>query len=159
VPALLTSGWVRLMAGDQEGASADADRAVVAAQHRRDKPGLAEAFTLGVLASRNPTMNAKSLREAIDIWQETGCRIGDAHTRIVAARIGAGIPNLAAFHAAQVLRDHDVDIDSQRVAGPLGVLVRSAPAVSIQTMGVFRVTRDRVPIPNTAWQSKKARDL
>jgi DNA-binding SARP family transcriptional activator len=39
------------------------------------------------------------------------------------------------------------------------VLARSAPAVSIQTLGVFRVIRDGVPIPNTAWKSKKARDL
>jgi hypothetical protein len=58
-----------------------------------------------------------------------------------------------------MLRDHGVDIDSRRVAGPLGVLVRSAPAVSIQTLGVFQVIRDGAPIPNTVWKSKKARDL
>jgi DNA-binding SARP family transcriptional activator len=31
--------------------------------------------------------------------------------------------------------------------------------VSIQALGVFQVIRDGVPIPSTAWRSKKARDL
>ena len=159
VQSLLTRGWITLMDGDREAASADADRAAVAARQRGDKPGLAEAITLHVLASRDPTLNNAPLREAIDIWQETGCRLEEAATRIVAARVGATIPQLDAYHAEQLLRDHGVDVDSRRVAGPLSVLVRTAPAVSIQTLGVFQVTRDGVLIPNTAWQSKKARDL
>ena len=159
VPSLLTRGWITLMDGDREAAAADADRAAVAARQRGDKLGLAEAITLNVLASRDPTANNAPLREAIDIWQETGCRLEEAATRIVAARVGASIPQLDAYHADQLLRGHGVDVDSRRVAGPLSVLVRTAPAVSIQTLGVFQVTRDGVPIPNTAWQSKKARDL
>jgi ATP/maltotriose-dependent transcriptional regulator MalT/DNA-binding SARP family transcriptional activator len=159
VPALLARGWITLMAGDRAGASADGDRAAVAARQRRDKPGLAEAITLSVLASRDPAMAGNALREAIDIWQETGCRPEEAATRIVAARIGTRIPHLDAFRADQILRDHGIDIDSRRVAGPLSVLVRCAPALSIRTLGEFRVTRDGLPIPNTAWQSKKARDL
>jgi ATP/maltotriose-dependent transcriptional regulator MalT/DNA-binding SARP family transcriptional activator len=159
VPALLTRGWVKLMGGDRHGAVADADRAVVAARQRRDNPGLAEGITLRVLASSDPAVDATPLREAIDIWQETGCRLEEAATRIVAAHVSARIPQLDADLADQLLRDHGVDVESRRVAGPLGVLVRSAPAVSIQTLGVFRVIRDGVPIPNTAWKSKKARDL
>jgi DNA-binding SARP family transcriptional activator len=159
VPALLTRGWVELLDGDRHGASVDADRAVVAARQRRDNPGLAEAITLGVLASTDPAVDATPLAEAIDIWQETGCRLEEAATRVVAARIGAPIPHLDAYLADQTLRDCGVDVKSRRVAGPLGVLVRSAPAVSIQTLGMFRVIRDGVPIPTTAWKSKKARDL
>ncbi|HEV7452474.1 MAG TPA: tetratricopeptide repeat protein, partial [Pseudonocardiaceae bacterium] len=159
VPALLTRGWVELMGGDRQGASVDADRAAVAARQRRDDPGLAEAITLGVLASSNPAMDATPLREAIDIWQETGCRLEEAETRVVAGRIGAPIPGIDADLADRMLRDHGVDVESQRAAGPLGVLVRSAPAVFIQALGVFRVIRDGVPVPNTAWKSKKARDL
>jgi len=159
VASLLARGWITLMTGDRAAASADADRAAAAARQRRDKPGLAEAITLGVLASRNPAVNANSLREAIDIWHETGCRLEEAATRVVAANIGASIPHLSAYHADQTLRDHGVDVDSRRVAGPLSVLARSAPAVSIQTLGSFRVVRDGIAIPNTAWQSKKARDL
>ncbi|MGB8200017.1 MAG: AAA family ATPase, partial [Pseudonocardiaceae bacterium] len=50
VPAFLTRGWVELMGSDRQSASADADRAALAARQRRDNPGLAEAITLGVLA-------------------------------------------------------------------------------------------------------------
>jgi DNA-binding SARP family transcriptional activator len=159
IPAFLTRGWVELMGGDRQGASADADRAAVAARQRRDNLGLAEAITLGVLASDDPAVDATPLREAIDIWQETGCRLEEAATRVVAGRIGAPIPRVDADLADRMLRDCGVDVESRRAAGPLGVLVRSAPAVSIQTLGVFRVLHDGVPIPHTAWKSKKVRDL
>ncbi|MGH3771326.1 MAG: tetratricopeptide repeat protein [Pseudonocardiaceae bacterium] len=159
VPAFLARGWVELMGGDRQGASADANRAALVARQRRDNPGLAEAITLSVLASADPAVDATPLREAIDIWQETGCLLEEAATRIVAASIGAPIPDLDAYFAEQVLREHGVDVESWRAAGPLGVLVRSAPAVSIHTLGVFRVIRNGLPIPNTAWKSKKTRDL
>jgi DNA-binding SARP family transcriptional activator/tetratricopeptide (TPR) repeat protein len=159
VPAFLTRGWVELMGSDRQGASADANRAALAARQRRDSLGLAESITLSVLASADPTVDATPLREAIDIWQETGCCLEEAATRVVAAHIGAPISNLDDYHADQLLRDHGVDVESRRVAGPLGVLVRSAPAVSIQTLGVFRVIREGAPISNNAWKSKKARDL
>jgi DNA-binding SARP family transcriptional activator len=159
VSALLTRGWVELVGGDRQRASVDAYRAAAAARQRRDNPGLAEAITLGVLASSDPAADATPLREAIDIFQETGCRLEEDASRIVAARVGAPIPQLDAYVADQLLRDHGVDVESRRVAGPLGVLIRSAPAVSIQTLGVFRVIHNGVPIPNTAWKSKKARDL
>jgi ATP/maltotriose-dependent transcriptional regulator MalT len=158
VAALLTRGWVELMGGDQPRASADADQAAVAARKRRDNPGLAEAITLGVLASRDPAVAATPLREAIDIWQETGCRLEEAATRIVAGRISAPIPGINADLADRMLRDYGVDFES-RAAGPLGVLVHSAPAVTIQTLGVFQVIREGVPVPTTKWKSKKARDL
>ena len=158
VPAWLTRGWVELMDGDRQGASADAARATVEARRRRDDPGLAEAISLSVLASNDP-VDTTPIDEAIDIWQKTGCRLEEAAARVVAARLAARIPHLNADLAQQTLRDHGIDVDSRRVAGPLGVLVPSAPTVSIQTLGVFRVRRDGVPIPNTAWKSKKARDL
>lgn len=159
VPALLARGWVELMNGDRQGAAADAHRAALTARQRQDNPGLAESITLGVLASSDPVMDATPLREAIDIWHEAGCRLEEAATRIVAARVGAPIEHLDIHLADQMLRDAGVDVDSRRVAGPLGALVRCAPAVSIQTLGAFRVIHDSVSIPNTVWKSKKARDL
>ncbi|MGH3787839.1 MAG: AAA family ATPase [Pseudonocardiaceae bacterium] len=159
VPALLARGWVELMGGDRQRASTDANRAAAAARQRRDNLGLAEAITLRVLASTDAVMDAAPLREAIDIWHETGCRLEEAATRVVAARIAAPLPRVEADVADQLLRDSGVDVESRRAAGPLGVLVRFAPAVSIQTLGVFRVIRDRIPVPNVAWKSKKARDL
>jgi DNA-binding SARP family transcriptional activator/tetratricopeptide (TPR) repeat protein len=159
VPALLTRGWVELMGGNRHDAAADANRAAVAARQRRDDPGLAEAITLSVLASNDPSVNAAPLQEAIDIWREAGCRLEEAAITVVATRIGAPIDYLNAYPADQLLRDHGIDVDSRRSAGPLGVLLRSAPAIFIQTLGMFRVIRDGFPVPNSAWKSKKARDL
>lgn len=159
VPAFLARGWVELMGGDRKRALTDASRAAATARQRRDNPGLAEAITLSVLASSDPAADATPLREAIDIWQETGCRLEEAATRVVAARIGAPIPRINEHLADQVLRDCGVDVETRQAAGPLGVLVRSGPTVYIQTLGMFRVTREGLPIPNTAWKSKKARDL
>lgn len=159
VPALLTRGWVKLMSGDRQSAAADADRAALVARGRRDNPGLAEAITLGVLACAEPTVNTTRLGEAIAIWRETGCHLEEAATTVVAAHLGAPLSHLDDYHAEQVLRDHGVDREPRQVAGALGVLARSAPVVSIQTLGVFRVIRDGVPVPGTAWKSKKARDL
>jgi DNA-binding SARP family transcriptional activator len=158
VPSLLARGWVELIDGDRQGALADADRAAVAARQRRDHPGLAEAITLHALAARDPA-NVTSLGEAINIWQETGCCLEEAATRIVAARIDAPVPDLDDHLADRMLRDHGVDVDSRQAAGPLGVLVRSAPAVFIQTLGLFRINHNGLPVPNIAGKAKKARDL
>jgi DNA-binding SARP family transcriptional activator len=147
------------MAGSRQRALADANRADVAARQRRDNPGLAEAITLRVLAAGNPAVDTTPLRDAIDIWQETGCRLEEAATRLVAARLGTSIPHLDAYRAEHMLREHGVDVESRRAAGPLGVLVRSAPAVSIQTLGGFGIIRGGVMVPITEWKSKKARDL
>jgi DNA-binding SARP family transcriptional activator len=159
IPALLTRGWVELIGGDRERASADANQAVVAARIRRDDPGLAEALTLAVLASPNPAKEVPPLREAIDIWRETGCHLEEAATRTVADRIGAPIPHLDPYLADRTLRDQGVDVELRRAAGPLGVLARTAPTVFIRMLGGFHVIRDGVPIPHNEWKSKKARDL
>ena len=159
VAALLTRGWITLLGGDRRGAAMDAGRAGAAARWRRDYPGLAESITLAVLASANHAADAALLAEAIQIWQETGCRLGEAAARVVAASL-AGTPYpLDADPAAQTMRTSGVDIESRRDAGPLAVLIRSAPTVSIRALGVFQVIRDGVPVPTAAWQSKKARDL
>lgn len=157
VPTLLARGWVELISGDRHDAVADANRAAVAARQRRDNPGLAEVITLRVLASRDRAY-ATSLQEAIDIWQETGCRLEEAATRIVAARLDAPIPRLDDHLADRILRDHGVDVASRQAAGPLGVLVRSSPPVFIQTLGLFRITRNGAPVP-IASKAKKAREL
>ena len=36
---------------------------------------------------------------------------------------------------------------------------RARPTLRIQSLGRFRLVRDGLPVPTTAWQSKKARDL
>jgi hypothetical protein len=108
---------------------------VLCTNRARHDPGLAEGIILSVLASVDPVLDATSLREGIDIWQGTGCLLEEAAARVVTARIGAPIAHLDADLADQMLRDYGVDVESRRAAGPLGVLVCSFPAVSIQTLG------------------------
>jgi ATP/maltotriose-dependent transcriptional regulator MalT/DNA-binding SARP family transcriptional activator len=159
VAAPLTRGWIALLGGDRRSAATDAGRAGAAARWRRDDPGLAEAITLAVLASENHAADAALLTEAIQIWQESGCVLGEASARVVASSM-AGTPyQLDADPAAQALRASGIDIESRRDAGPLAVLIRSVPTVSIRALGVFQVVRDGVPVPTGEWQSKKARDL
>jgi ATP/maltotriose-dependent transcriptional regulator MalT/DNA-binding SARP family transcriptional activator len=159
VPAYTTRGWVDLLAGDRQGAARDAERAASAARRRRDGPGLAEALALTVLSSADPTGKLALLDEAIEILRECGCHLEEAAARVVSHRIGATIPDGDAMLAEKTLRDAGVDIKSRRAAGPLAVVVQFAPSVSIQALGSFRVMRDGVPVPKTAWKSKKARDL
>jgi len=159
IPALLTRGWVELIGGDRDRASADAHEAADVARLRGDYPGLAEALTLAVLASDNPSMGVTPLGEAINIWQDTGCCLEEAATRIIAARISAPISNLDADLADRRLRGEGVDVKLPRAAGPLAVLARMAPTILIQTLGEFRVIRDGLPIPDNEWKSKKARLL
>jgi ATP/maltotriose-dependent transcriptional regulator MalT/DNA-binding SARP family transcriptional activator len=163
VAALLTRGWIALLGGDRRGAAMDAVRAGAAARWRRDDLGLAEAITLTVLASENQAADAALLTEAIQIWQETGCRLREAATRIVAGTISGSVAGslyrLDADPPARTMRASGVDIESRRDAGPLAVLIRSAPTVSIRALGLFQVIRDGVPVPTGEWQSKKARDL
>ena len=159
VKALLTRGWVALMAEDRKSAAADAARAAAAARVRRDDPGLAEALVLGVLSSDDPARHCAPLAEAIQIWAETGCRIEEAAGRIVAGWTGAASTEGETDLAERTLRAVGVELKSRRVAGPLAVVARATPAVSIRSLGTFQVLREGAPIPNNAWQSKKARDL
>ncbi len=159
IPARLTSGWVALLAQDRERAAADASRAAKAARLRRDGPGLAEAITLGVLASADPAARADLLDEAVDLWHEHGCRLEEAVTRVVAARVGAPVPDADVCLAEETLRAAGVDIGGRRAAGPLAASRPSGPAVFIRALGAFQVVVDGTPVPKTAWQSRKARDL
>ncbi len=159
IPAHLARGWVALLAGDRQGATADAARAGAAARRRRDRPGLAEAIELGVLAAPHPEADAGRLDEAIDIWHQTGCAVEEAAGRVVAARLGARADHLGAELAHETLRKRGIDVGSHSSAGPLAVVRRTAPLVSIRTLGVFQVMHNGVPVAKVMWQSRKARDL
>lgn len=159
VQALLTRGWVALRAGDRQAAEQDAERAAAAARSRRDQPGLAEALVLAVLASPAPAENSGLLGEAIRLWREVGSPLGEAQTSLVAAHLAGAGGWVLAERAKQTLREHGVHPGSERAAGPLAMLPRTAPTTAIRSLGVFRVYRDGQPISPTAWQSKKARDL
>lgn len=159
VQALLTRGWVALRACEREAAVADADRAAEAARRRRDQPALAEALELAVMASREHGEASRPLGEAIEIWQESGCRIQEAQARLVGARTAGSRAGGAGDLAERALAEHGIRLGCAHAAGPLAVLEVSEPSVSIRTLGSFQVLRNGVPIPTTEWQSRKAREL
>lgn len=157
VHALNARGWVTLLAGDSGAAADDAVRAVSVARMRQDRPGLAEALVLAAMASRGRQEGVPLLSEAAQIWAELGYRLEEAQARLVAARMAG--PRSAAELAEQALGRHGVCTDGPHAAGALAVLGRSAPSISIHSLGVFRVVRDGEPVPAAVWRSKKARIL
>jgi DNA-binding SARP family transcriptional activator len=159
VAVLLTRGWIELLDGDKGAAARDAVRAGAVARGRRDDLGLAEAILLTVLAAERPEAQVPLLTEAIQIWEETGCWLEACVARVVDGRLGGATSQLEADRAAQTLRGNGIDAEWRRAAGPLAVLIQTAPTVSVSTLGIFQVTRDGVPVAKGEWQSKKARDL
>jgi len=157
VRALHARGWVALLAGEHRAAAEDATRAAAVARGQRDRAALAEALELSALAGRGRHEAVPMLAEAVQIWAEVGYPVEEAQARLVAARLAG--ERVAAGLAEQVLREHGVRLDGQHAAGPLAVLARSAPSISIRTLGVFRVVREGQPVPAGAWRSKKARML
>lgn len=159
VPAHLARGWVALLDGNREGAAADAAQASHQARQRHDQTGLAEAVSLTVLAAPDPTADSGMLREAIEIWRETGCRPEGAAAALVAASIGVTVPGLSADEATETLRACGLDPAVRRGAGSLDALSEMPRTVTVHALGVFRVTRNGAAVARAAWQSRKARDL
>jgi DNA-binding SARP family transcriptional activator len=159
VQALLTRGWIALVADDRESASADAARAAERARSGRDNPGLAEALELTVLAAVTPPDFLGLLDEAVEIWREAGYPVEEAEARLVAAAISRS-GRYGSDLAERSLQERGIRLDAGLAAGPLAAaLARSAPSVSIRALGAFQVFRNGVAVPTAEWQSRRARDL
>lgn len=160
--AHLTRGWVALQADNRQTAASDAAQAGSTARLRHDDPGLAEALVLGAMSSESPHTNTALFAEAIDIWHHSGHLLDETICRAVSAEVGAGVGGAGTGGDAEdphrTLRGLGVDV-AGRVAGPLGAMRLLAPTTSIRTLGAFQVVKDGSPVPTTAWQSKKAREL
>jgi DNA-binding SARP family transcriptional activator len=159
VQALLTRGWVALLADDAAAARADADLAGAAARARRDRPGLAEALTLTALSDHGRGDQADLLDEVTGLWRSAGYPLDLAQARLVAAHLAGAPRGPDAALARRTLRYHGVAHGSRCAAGPLAAILRGSPAIAVRALGHFRVLRDGRPLPAGCWQSKKARDL
>ena len=158
VQARLTRGWLTLLEGDHEAAAVDAALAADTARARCDDPGLAEALVLAVLAAAQPSQHRGMLAEAIEILREAGRPIEEAQVRLVDSRLGRGV-GAEAVRAERTVRDYGVHTGPGAAAGPLAVLTRFTPSVSIHALGAFQLVRDGKAVPKSAWRSRKARDL
>jgi DNA-binding SARP family transcriptional activator len=144
---------VELRGRDLAAAEGLARQAERLARATGDRAALAESLELQS-AARVPGDEAR-LRSAIGLWDDVGNTVGSAR-----ARLGLAI----------LIDDQDIADEAQRelmalgatpALGVPGLLAsnRGGRGVAIVTLGRFAVLQAGEPVPLTAWQSRKARDL
>jgi ATP/maltotriose-dependent transcriptional regulator MalT/DNA-binding SARP family transcriptional activator len=128
---------------------------------RGDRAAIAESLELLGQVQPDRGRALSLLDQAAVMWREIGNPLGEIGVAVSKARITGGVDGLAmAETAEQMARRLGARALVTRAAAVAESCQRSArPAVEIQTLGGFRVLRHGEPVPATAWQSKKARDL
>lgn len=161
VPAMLAAGWVTAAQGNRDAALTQAVEVAQEARTRRDRAGLAEALELRAMTCGDDAEGALLLEQAGTVWREIGNPLGEARVELAIANIrGEPLTSPRAERSTRFLRDCGVRLGTVNSAGLLHSLHSQAVGtVEIHTLGGFRVVRDGTPVPRTAWQSKKARDL
>jgi ATP/maltotriose-dependent transcriptional regulator MalT/DNA-binding SARP family transcriptional activator len=128
-----------------------------AAAERRDRPALAMITELEAVLDTDPA----TAEAAVEQWRDIGDVIGQAGAELTRAELLGGP---TAVETATAVRSRMQGLGcrlyDQRVHALLAADAGASPTVvSIETLGAFRVLRDGVPVPRTAWQSRKAREL
>ncbi len=161
VGAHLAAGFVALARGERGVAADFAASAQEAARGRRDRAGLAESLELAALTHDDPHHAAGLLGEAVSIWSELEEPIGRARAALAAARLDPqGGRHTQAALASRRLQELGLSRRAAEAAGTLReVAERRTGTIEIQALGGFTVRRDGIPVPHSAWQSRKARDL
>lgn len=152
--ALCAAAEVELRAGDRSAAARLAQQAEAQARATDDRAALAESLELQG-AAQVPGYPTR-LRSAIDLWTDVGNPVGAARARLALALLDGD--EAAADAAARELEALGVAPG----AGAPGLLAGHrgrAGEVAIVALGRFAVLRSGEPVPMTAWQSRKARDL
>jgi len=153
--ALLALGWVHLQRGETEEATEMSDRAAAVARKRRDRAGLAEALELKGIALGQPGQ----LEESASIWKEVGDPLAHARVELALLEMVGGTPAEAERLAITLQRFGARGPATRAIQLAEAFAVRARPEVEIRTLGGFQVIVEDRPVPITAWQSKKARDL
>jgi DNA-binding SARP family transcriptional activator/tetratricopeptide (TPR) repeat protein len=147
----LTIGWLRLASRACDEAATIGREVVDEAQRRRDHASLGEALELQAMSS-DSAARLRLLNEAAAVWQHSDDvpgvrRVAHAIERLTPR--GPGEPRCGA------------DTNHRPAAAGLRAAVNAAtgPSVEVRVLGRFEVLRDGVPVGDSAWQSRKARDL
>ncbi|GLI00593.1 BTAD domain-containing putative transcriptional regulator [Phytohabitans aurantiacus] len=154
IQALLAKGWVAVARGDLAGAATCAETAAQTARTRRERALLAE--TLELQAASDPSAAARrraALTEAYEIWR-AGHATCDADRVLLALGQLPDAGTVDRLHATLAAER----LSRSRVGASLP-LPASSQAVLVRALGRFEVYLDGQPIPSSAWQSRKARDL
>jgi ATP/maltotriose-dependent transcriptional regulator MalT/DNA-binding SARP family transcriptional activator len=152
--ALLAVGHVALAAGDGDGAARAAAEAGAAARGRRDRARMAEALELEGLSAATERARHAALEQAVAIWHELGNPLGEARAQLALALALPGERGAAVAREAEA-RLRELGARPQMAAGD----PEPSAALAVEALGRFRVLREGVPVPRSAWRSRKARDL
>lgn len=155
VDVLVTAGLVALARGERARAASYASESAALARARRDLGGLAESLEVGVLAAERPAAALGRLDEAVEIFRAVGNPVGEARAELERAL-------LTGDEAERTRIEERLGSLGARGYGSalsLFLPVASDEAITVQSLGRFRVLRRGSPIPLAAWQSRKARDL
>ena len=153
--ARLAAGWAAAAAADNAPrgdpvwlpARRLADEAADAARRHRDRAALAEALELRGHAAADAATARTALTEALAIWRDAGAEVDADRVRLALAPATGQRDDRAAATLAAL-----------RLAAA-GVLPLRPDRIRIDTLGRFAVWQGGQPVPATAWQSRKARDL
>jgi ATP/maltotriose-dependent transcriptional regulator MalT/DNA-binding SARP family transcriptional activator len=159
--ALLAAGRVALAAGDRGRAAELARAAEAVAQERRDRAALAEALELRGLVSDEPARACLLLEQALGIWEEIGAAVDAGRAQTALARLLDPITGrrLAETAARRLSAAGARALAATAEAVALHHDTESAPEVALTALGGFSLLRRGRPVPLSAWQSRKARDL
>ena len=157
--ALWAAGLLAVRRGELDEADRMASELAVIGRERRDR--MATACSLELRALREHEGQRGLLVEARDMWRSMGEPAGEARAAIALARRTDGPAAAQLVDEATVIVQRlgarslaDAIDDTRRHLERL-----DTTPVRVVTLGGFRVFRDGEPIPPTAWQSRKARDL
>lgn len=159
--ALLAVAQVALRRGDIVTAKAAVDAAAQAARTRRDRPALAESLEVRAELITDPAQRRAALDEAEARWAALDCPVGLARTRVaLAGLLDREVAQRLLTATAVQCRRIGARSLAHRASEVLAALADALPpAVAIQALGGFAVTRRGRAVPHGEWRSYAARDL
>jgi ATP/maltotriose-dependent transcriptional regulator MalT/DNA-binding SARP family transcriptional activator len=159
--ALLAAGWVALRREDRTTARRYATAASDAARARRDRAAVAESLELRAAAEEDVDAGRGLLMEAEALWKVLGSPLPLARTRLALARTGAtGKSDTDLAEVERICRELGARTLAAQAATLRAELSHEGPAeVAIRTLGGFRVVHRGEPVPPSAWESRRAREL
>jgi DNA-binding SARP family transcriptional activator/ATP/maltotriose-dependent transcriptional regulator MalT len=159
IGALIAQGWVAHARSDRAAALALAQMAATDARQRREPGWLAESLELRAAVETDPASVRAALAEAHAIWRDAGATVdADRLLTSLGNLPDAGTADRLAAMLARV-RQLTNGVMGDAAAVPLAFGVGTDSHVQIQVLGRFEVRVGNQPVPATAWQSRKARDL
>ncbi len=158
---VLAAAWVRLAAGDIDGARAHAREALDQARPRRDRSSMAEALEIEAACCSDTEQQKELLEQSIAIWREIGDPLGEIRASL---RVSKLLPDEKAVRLAGRLEKQACALGArpliaQAAAVITGIERRGHAPVSVKALGSFRVSRYDSTIAPGEWGSRLAAEL